>query len=93
MTKADMQARYRLAPGHRLQWEAAQQAWVILYPEGMIRLNDSAADVLRRCDGLKTLQAVITEVEADYEQAGLVDDIVSLLSAARADGWLHEEEN
>ncbi|MFX5622761.1 pyrroloquinoline quinone biosynthesis peptide chaperone PqqD, partial [Acinetobacter baumannii] len=30
----------------RLQWEEAQQAWVLLYPEGMVTLNDSAAAIL-----------------------------------------------
>ncbi len=88
MATVDLQNRYRLAPGHRLQWEEAQQAWVILYPEGMIRLNDSAADVLRRCDGQKPLRAVVAEVESDYEQAGLGDDILALVDAALADGWL-----
>ena len=30
-------------PGYRLQWEAVQNAHVLLYPEGMVKLNDSAA--------------------------------------------------
>ena len=27
----------------RLQWEEAQQAYVLLYPEGMVELGDTAA--------------------------------------------------
>jgi pyrroloquinoline quinone biosynthesis protein D len=32
----------------RLQWEAAQNAHVLLYPEGMIKLNASAGEILKR---------------------------------------------
>ena len=30
----------QMVSGKRLQWEQAQDCWVILYPEGMIKLND-----------------------------------------------------
>lgn len=31
--------------GYRLQWEAAQESHVILYPEGMAKLNETAAAI------------------------------------------------
>ncbi|HQE41111.1 MAG TPA: pyrroloquinoline quinone biosynthesis peptide chaperone PqqD, partial [Zoogloea sp.] len=34
----------------RFQWEPAQQAHVLLYPEGMVKLNQSAGEILKRCD-------------------------------------------
>ena len=68
MNAVDPDACYGIAPGHRMQWEEVQQSWVILYPEGMVQLNDSAAEVLRRCDGVTPLSAVI----ADLEAAGVV---------------------
>ena len=37
--------------GFRLQWEPAQNAHVLLYPEGMVKLNGSAGEILKRCDG------------------------------------------
>ena len=40
--------RPRLSRLFRLQWEEAQGAYVLLYPEGMVKLNDSAAQVLKR---------------------------------------------
>ncbi len=40
MTHAD---RPSIRPGIRLQWEAVQNAYVLLYPEGMVKLNTSAA--------------------------------------------------
>ena len=40
-----------VSPMFRLQFEPAQDGWVLLYPEGMVRLNEPAAEILRRCDG------------------------------------------
>ncbi|CAG1020084.1 partial PqqA binding protein, partial [Patescibacteria group bacterium] len=40
---------------HRLQWEEAQQKFVILYPEGMVELNQSSAEILKLCDGTRSL--------------------------------------
>ncbi|MEO1885981.1 MAG: pyrroloquinoline quinone biosynthesis peptide chaperone PqqD, partial [Methyloprofundus sp.] len=39
------------SPMHRLQWEEVQQKDVILYPEGMVELNQSSAEILKLCDG------------------------------------------
>ncbi|MCB1875861.1 MAG: pyrroloquinoline quinone biosynthesis peptide chaperone PqqD [Chromatiales bacterium] len=80
--------RYGLAPGHRMQWEEAQSAWVILYPEGMIQLNESAAEILRRCDGKTSLADVIADLETSYATTGLEPDVIELVEAAAAQGWL-----
>lgn len=38
----------RLRRGFRLQWEPVQNCHVLLYPEGMIKLNDSAGEFSSR---------------------------------------------
>ncbi|WP_058555094.1 pyrroloquinoline quinone biosynthesis peptide chaperone PqqD [Thiohalocapsa sp. ML1] len=88
MPAADPNAVYTVAPGHRLQWEEAQQCWVVLYPEGMVRLNDSAAEILRRCDGATPLSAVIADLEQTFGAPDLADDVLELVTAASAEGWL-----
>lgn len=88
MSDIDNEAVYRVAPGHRMQWEEAQQAWVILYPEGMVKLNDSAAEILRRCDGATTLTAVIADLEREFGESGLGDDVRQLVAAALEQGWI-----
>ena len=42
----------RITAGLRLQWEPAQDCHVLLYPEGMVKLNQSAGEILKRCDAL-----------------------------------------
>jgi len=77
-----------IGPGFRLQFETAQQAWVLLYPEGMVKLNGSAGEILSRCDGQRTLQAVITELETEFATAGLGPDVLAFVAIARQQRWL-----
>lgn len=84
----DTRACYRIAPGHRMQWEETREAWVILYPEGMVMLNESAAEVLRRCDGQTPLSAVIADLQRSYAASELETDVRDLVAAALEQGWL-----
>ena len=88
MSDVDGEACYGIAPGHRMQWEEAQQAWVILYPEGMVKLNGSAAEILRRCDGETPLSGVVADLEQTFNESGLSDDVHQLVAAALEQGWL-----
>lgn len=76
-----------LSQGYRLQWEQAQQAHVLLYPEGMVTLNATAADILKRCDG-RTLHALLTELQGEYPDADLRDDVLDFMEVALEHGWL-----
>ncbi|WP_067706468.1 MULTISPECIES: pyrroloquinoline quinone biosynthesis peptide chaperone PqqD [unclassified Erwinia] len=62
--------------GYRLQWEPTQECHVILYPEGMAKLNDSAAAILQRVDGARSLATLIAELNAQFPDAGGVDEDV-----------------
>jgi pyrroloquinoline quinone biosynthesis protein D len=77
-----------ISPLHRLQWEEAQQQYVILYPEGMVELNATAAEILKLCNGTRTANDIVAELEAKFETTGLKDDITELLEAALANGWI-----
>jgi pyrroloquinoline quinone biosynthesis protein D len=87
VSTVDTQACYGIAPGHRMQWEEAQGSWVILYPEGMVKLNETAADILRRCDGSTPLNQIIADLENDFAESDLTPDVVELVEAALAHGW------
>jgi pyrroloquinoline quinone biosynthesis protein D len=72
----------------RLQWEEVQQSWVLLYPEGMVKLNTSAGEILKRLDGEKTMQALITELETAFEATGLEKEVLGFLDIAMKQGWV-----
>jgi pyrroloquinoline quinone biosynthesis protein D len=81
-------SRPALSRRFRLQWEAAQNAHVLLYPEGMIKLNASAGEILKRCDGEATVAEITAQLETAFEAAGLSNDVVAFLSMAAEKQWI-----
>nr|ARX77538.1 pyrroloquinoline quinone biosynthesis protein D [uncultured bacterium] len=75
---------------HRLQWEEAQQKNVILYPEGMVELNDSSAEILKLCDGTRNLAQIVNELEQKFSTSGLTNDINAFLEIALQNGWINQ---
>jgi pyrroloquinoline quinone biosynthesis protein D len=75
---------------HRLQWEEAQQKFVILYPEGMVELNQSSAEILKCCDGTRILGQIVTELEQKFATSGLTNDITAFLEVALQNGWINQ---
>jgi pyrroloquinoline quinone biosynthesis protein D len=73
----------------RLQWEEVQQCWVLLYPEGMVKLNGSAGEIMRRLDGEKTVHTLIADLEADFGTTGLQADVLAFLEIAGQQGWVN----
>ena len=73
---------------YRLQWEEAQQAWVLLYPEGMVRLNVPAAEILKRCDGTTTVAALVGDLERAFGAPDLRGDVHEFLGEAASRGWI-----
>jgi len=80
--------RPAIAHGMRLQWEAAQDAHVLLYPEGMVKLNGTAAAILTRCDGARTLDDIVADLERTYGASGLKGDVQSFVNFALDKRWL-----
>lgn len=77
-----------IALGYRLQWEEVQQCHVLLYPEGMVQLNDTAAAILSFCDGKRSVIGVIAALENEYEAEDLREDVVAFLLEAVDRGWV-----
>lgn len=84
----DLQSKPKLARLFRMQWEEAQSAYVLLYPEGMVQLNQSAAEILKRCDGQRDIPAIVQDLEQTFETTGLEDDVKDFLREANKRGWL-----
>ena len=72
----------------RLQFEAAQSAWVLLYPEGMVKLGPSAGEIMKRIDGRATVEELIRSLEETFPGADLRQDVVDFLKVAHERGWI-----
>ncbi|MEW6038982.1 MAG: pyrroloquinoline quinone biosynthesis peptide chaperone PqqD [Pseudomonadota bacterium] len=79
-----------ISPLMRLQWEEAQQRHVMLYPEGMIELNETAAAILELCDGQHNLTSIVEKLEQKYEASGIEPDVREMLESALNNGWIRE---
>lgn len=77
-----------IANGYRLQFEEAQDTWVLLYPEGMVKLNPTASHILQRCDGKSSVQAIVGQLEAAFETTGLSEDVQGFLAIAHEQHWI-----
>ena len=40
---------------------------VLLYPEGILQLNETAHAIVERCDGLTSVTSIIAALAAEYE--------------------------
>jgi pyrroloquinoline quinone biosynthesis protein D len=85
-------ARPAIAHGMRLQWEPAQEAHVLLYPEGMVKLNGSAGAIMSRCDGVRTLADIVADLERTYATTGLAPDVRAFIAMAVERRWLEVHE-
>src|ERR1700692_3608067 len=78
----------RIAPFYRFQWEAAQNAYVLLFPEGMVQLNVAAGEILRRCDGKRSADEIIADLRAQFQSDALDADVEAFLRSGTQDGWV-----
>lgn len=75
-------------PLFRLQFEQAQDCWVLLYPEGMVKLNPSAAEIMQRCDGKRSFAQIIATLEEAFETQGLEKDVLGFADVALEQRWI-----
>ena len=67
MTSIDPNSRPARAPGVRLQLDKVSGEPVLLYPEGVLELNDTAHAILNLCNGATTVSEIVTALAAEYE--------------------------
>ena len=88
MTALDLSSRPRVGAGFRLQWEQVQNCHVLLYPEGMVKLNGSAGEIMKRCDGERNVAGIVADLEAAFATQGLERDVLGFVEIAAKQRWL-----
>ena len=78
----------RIGAGFRLQWEPVQDCHVLLYPEGMVKLNPSAGEIMKRCDGQHNVAAIVADLEAAFSTSALEADVLAFVQMAGQQRWL-----
>jgi pyrroloquinoline quinone biosynthesis protein D len=70
----------RLVTGARLQYDDVREEHMLLVPEGAVRLNATAAEVLGLCDGKRSVDDIVAKLSARYGGADVTDDVRELLA-------------
>jgi pyrroloquinoline quinone biosynthesis protein D len=82
---------FAIAHHHRFQWEEAQGCFVILFPEGMVKLNGGAGEVLNQVDGKRSVADIVNVLKAKFQDApDLEQDIVGMIELALEKAWLRQ---
>ena len=88
MTGLSTATQPRVGAGFRLQWEPVQDCHVLLYPEGMVKLNGSAGEIMKRCDGEADVSAIVADIESAFNAQGLDKDVRGFIEVAAKQRWL-----
>lgn len=80
----------RLPRGVRLRYEERRGEWMLLAPERIFKLDGIASEILKRCDGQASLDAIIDDLAQQFEadRAEVAGDVRELLSGLAAKGML-----
>lgn len=74
-------------PKYLFRWEEPQQSYVILYPEGLVKLNETGAAILGLCDGSRTAEQIISELNDKYT-TDVTESVYKFLEVSHAKGWI-----
>ena len=72
----------------QLQYEEAQECFVLLYPEGMVQLNQSAGEIMNLCDGKNSTLDIAKILEEKFQVADLKKDVEAFLTEALNRKWV-----
>ena len=76
----------------RFQWEPAQDCFVLLYPEGMVKLPGSAGEIMKRVDGARSVNDIVRDLEASFPGVDVRADVVEFLEVAHGKGWIRAKD-
>ena len=80
-------------PRHaRLKFDETRQVWVILAPERVLAPDEIAVEVLRLCDGVRSVEAMIDQLSEKYaaERSAISTDVIAMLQDLADKGFLTE---
>ena len=73
---------------YRFQYKEAQQSYVLLYPEGLIKLHGTAGEILKRVDGKATVEGIVSDLQQNFPGVELRQDVIEFLEDAYVRGWI-----
>lgn len=82
---------FAIALHHRFQWEEAQKSYVILFPEGMVKLNGGAGEVIKRVDGKASVSEIVADLKLTFPDVENIEkDIIGMFEMAYGKAWIRK---
>ena len=80
--------RPRLTRKARLKFDPIEKQFLLLYPERGMKLSDSAAEILQRCDGERTIERIALELAqaSGAPLETLRQDVIAFVAELRSRG-------
>jgi pyrroloquinoline quinone biosynthesis protein D len=71
-----------LAPGVRLTFDKARDCWVVLAPERVLMPDETALEILQRCNGARPVDEIIDELASVYsaERSEIAQDVQEMIA-------------
>jgi pyrroloquinoline quinone biosynthesis protein D len=82
---------YEIRPPFLFRWEDSQQAHVLLYPEGIVKLNATGGEILRCCDGKTSVAELIDRLARSYNASdvdAIRNGVLNFLEVSHGKGWI-----
>lgn len=87
MAALSLTDRPQLRRGVRAGTDPLSGEMVLLFPEGVLMMNETAAAVVRQCDGNQSVADVLQSIVEAYDDVA-VEDVMALLRDLIAQGLL-----
>ena len=88
----NLESIIEVVPTFRVQWEEVQDCYVVLYPEGMVKLSQSAGEIMKRVNGQNAIMDIIKDLEKAFSESNLESDVVKFLEVAYDNGWIRNKK-
>ena len=81
---------FEINPIFLFRWEEQEEAFVMLYPEGIIKLNNTAGEILKLCTGESSVDEILRELGEKFqaEELQLKNEVCKFLEVSLDKGWI-----
>lgn len=73
----------------RYRWDKVRGQHQVVYPEGLLVLNESGAAIVQLCDG-RSLEDLLSALEAQFSGGQQTAEVEEFLQQLAAKGLLHD---
>lgn len=87
------ESHFNISSTFMFRWEDSQDAYVLMYPEGIVKLNQTAGEILRYCDGQHSVRDITAALctKFDMNEAFVTERVNQFLEVCRGKGWIRAE--